>query len=751
MIAYLRGIYHSLPLQLVFLHFRKYQVLLIFWFVLFSSVAGGFMKTFGAEALFLSPEYLGEVNALSAAFMGIAIAVFIMSWNITTFILFSRHFSFLAATQFPFLKYCFNNSVIPIIFLIFFLIKGYQYTHYRELIPTIETLLLMLGFFAGMLFVFIMSFLYFFRADKTILKHVQPLFENAKNFVAHLQPEHESIRGRTLIHSEWFLDSFSKVRRCRDVSHYSPQLLEKVFKRHHFAAVISILIAYLFLILIGFFQDYPAFQLPAAASITIFFAILIGVAGAFTYFFQSWTVPALIVFLLFLNILYSNKLIDPRNKAYGLSYENLEQRPEYNAESLQILSSPTAVQEDKNNMISILNNWKAKQKEAKPTMVIISTSGGGTRSATFTLNVMQRLDSITNGEIMNKTFLITGASGGMIGATYFRELYRQKLSNPAIDLQSQSYVDNISGDLLNPTFSSFVARDLFAPEQKFSSGKYEYLKDRGYSFELALNSITNNVLNKRLGDYKDDESAARIPLMFYHNVITRDGKKLMISTQPIRFMMQTSIDTSRYLAPDAVDFVTFFKNQDPYNIRLLTVLRMNATFPLVLPNVWLPSDPVIDVMDGGLRDNYGVETALRFTATMNEWIEQNTSGVLLIQIRDRVDGGWEHPYESQTLTENAVKPFFLLQYNWYKMMEYSQTDMSMYFSQGLKFPFSRMVFQYIPKKEEDKAALSFHLTQREKKDIASSIESPLNAEKFRNISKALNTKDKLAENKKGEQ
>ncbi|HEY0752027.1 MAG TPA: hypothetical protein VGD26_12780, partial [Chitinophagaceae bacterium] len=176
MIAYLRGIYYSLPLQLVFLHFRKYQVLLIFWFVLFSSVNGGFMKTFGAEALFLAPEYLGNVNALSAAFMGIAIAVFIMSWNITTFILFSRHFSFLAATQFPFLKYCFNNSVIPIVFILFFLIKGYQYTHYRELIPNIEIFFLALGFFAGMLFVFIMSFLYFFRADKSILKNLQPLF-----------------------------------------------------------------------------------------------------------------------------------------------------------------------------------------------------------------------------------------------------------------------------------------------------------------------------------------------------------------------------------------------------------------------------------------------------------------------------------------------------------------------------------------------------------------------------------------------
>jgi hypothetical protein len=66
--------------------------------------------------------------------------------------------------------------------------------------------------------------------------------------------------GRSLIHSEWFLDSFYRVRRCRDVSHYSQELMEKIFKRHHFAAVISIFIVYLFLLLVGFFIDYPFFS-----------------------------------------------------------------------------------------------------------------------------------------------------------------------------------------------------------------------------------------------------------------------------------------------------------------------------------------------------------------------------------------------------------------------------------------------------------------------------------------------------------
>jgi hypothetical protein len=707
--------------------------LLLFWAILFAAINGSLMKSFGAEALFLAPEYLGDVNAISASIMGVSIGVFIMCWNITTFILFSRHFTFLAATQFPFLKYCINNSAIPIAFLLFFLYKGYHFTHYKELIPNVEILFLTLGFLAGLLLLLTISFIYFFRADKTILKNLEPLFNNAKNYIAHLQPEHAPANQNALIHSEWFLDSFLHVRRCRDVSHYSAELMEKIFKRHHFAAVLCVLIAYLFLIIIGFFLDNQVFQIPAAASITLFCAILIGVSGAFAYFFQSWSVPALILFLLLLNVLYQTKWIDPRNKAYGLSYANESKHPAYNLQSLQELTKPESIRSDKQNMQMILERWKKKQGEEKPLLVLITTSGGGTRSATFTMNVLQRLDSLTQGQIMNKTFMIGGASGGMIGATYFRELFREKLHKKPINLQSEQYVDDIARDLLNPPFSSFVVRDLFAPEQKFSVGPYSYLKDRGYSFELALDQNTRGLLNKRLKDYKEEESQAMIPLIIYHNVITRDGKKLMISTQPLRFMMQAPGDTLQPANPDAVDYTSFFAGQDPHNLRMLTALRMNATFPVVLPNVWLPTQPVIDVMDGGLRDNYGVETALRFMASMQDWIEKNTRGVMVIQIRDRMDGGWEHPYESKTMTENAVKPFFLLQNNWYKMMEYGQTDMTSYFYINSPFPVHQFTFQYIPKKEEDKAALNFHLTRREKRDIALSLGSTANKTTFEKV------------------
>ena len=46
-------------------------------------------------------------------------------------------------------------------------------------------------------------------------------------------------------------------------------------------------------------------------------------------------------------------------------------------------------------------------------------------------------------------------------------------------------------------------------------------------------------------------------------------------------MMQGWQDTTRMpvMDPDVIDFASFFANQDPYNLRILTAMRMNATFP----------------------------------------------------------------------------------------------------------------------------------------------------------------------------
>lgn len=733
--AWLRGFYFSFPVQLLFLHFRKYQVILLFWFILFSTINGNFMKGYGADSLYLAPEYLGNVNAVSTALVGMSIGMFIMSWNISTFILFSKNFRFLAATTNPFLKYCINNAGIPIIFLGFYFYRAYEFTRYKELVSPTEILFLAGGFLSGLILILAVSFIYFFRADRSILRRLLPQMTNPDEYITHLRPVKETYHTESLIKVEWYFESPGRLRPTRDVRHYTVEFIDSLFKRHHFAAILCVFVAFIFLIIIGFFLESPFFQIPAAASITVFFSILIGVAGAFSYFLQSWSIPYLIALLLLVNFFYKIDWIDPRNKGYGLNYQNITERPTYTREGLMQLCRPEKVQADRQNMISILEKWKARQGTEKPMLVVLNTSGGGHRSATFTMSVLQQLDSLTKGSIMKNIFLVSGASGGMIGATYFRELYRQREEGRNIHLQDRRYVDDIASDVLNPLFSSFVARDLLAPAQKFTANGYTYVKDRGYAFEEKLNMNTHGALNKQIKDYAADEKEAKIPLMFFNSVVTRDSRKMLISTQPVSFMMQGWQDTMRIpeMDPDVIDFGAFFEKQDPYGLRLLTALRMNATFPVVLPNVWLPSEPVIDVMDAGLRDNYGQETTLRFLEAFDSWISANTSGVLVIQVRDRSPGGWEYPYLSDDITDHVTKPFLLLQHNWFKMMEFFQNDMLSYYGEHPGRKVYKVLFQYAAANEENKAALNFHLGKREKLDIIASVHSQANKESFKKL------------------
>ncbi|HRE52530.1 MAG TPA: hypothetical protein PK339_13985, partial [Flavitalea sp.] len=277
-----------------------------------------------------------------------------------------------------------------------------------------------------------------------------------------------------------------------------------------------------------------------------------------------------------------------------------------------------------------------------------------------------------------------------------------------------------------------------------SVGDNEYVKDRGYAFEQKLDRNTRGLMNRQLKDIADDEKNARVPLMIFNSVVTRDGRKMTISSQPVSFLMKPAIEASRAgdIEPDAIDFCSFFEKQDPLNLRLLTALRMNATFPYVLPNVWLPSKPVIDVMDAGLRDNYGTETALRFMQVFRKWINENTSGVALIQIRDRITGGWDHPFESSDVTEIVTKPFLILQYNWYKMQDYNQYDQLSYTQELFGDHFHRLSFQYVPEKDDAGAALNFHLTKREKASISLALDNENNAASFDSFMELL-SKDSL--------
>jgi len=735
----LRGFWFSLPIQLFLLHFRKNQVLLFFWAILFAVVNGSFLYKLGAHMLFLFPEYLGTVGFLSCMLVGFALGIFILSWNITTFILHSRQVQFLATTRQPFLKYCFNNALLPLVFLIFYLVKAVQFTARQELLHTGEIIWLVSGFLTGLLLCLFFGFTWFFGADHTIYRYTSPgataVIETMKDRVSRYKPQYRN----GMLRVEWYLTPQFKLRKPRDTRHYTPEFIQRIFKQHHISAMLAILLAFTFLIISGYYIDNEVFMIPAAASITVIFAILVAVVGAVSYFLGQWTLAVVLLLYIGLNALYQKNILDPRNRAYGLNYNKQVPRPAYNRANLLQLSQADSVTADSLAFIATLNRWKAAQPQSRPVMTIACLSGGGSRSATFATEVMYKLDSLSSGSFFNQTTLLTGASGGIMGAAWYRELkYRQKTGLlEAKNLRGK--MEQISADILNPVFSSFAVRDLLAPPRRFTYRGAKYIKDRGYAFEEQLSKNTLGFLDKPLGSYAQPETDAVIPTLLLSAVVTADGRNVVMATRPVRFLMQPAARLQLGTAPDAdaICFQSFFKDRHPENLRFLTALRMSATFPYVLPNVWLPTEPVVDVMDAGFRDNSGIEAALKFIQTFQLWIKQNCSKVVLVEIKDKPQGGWNTDKNEKNILDLVTRPALLTQNNLFRFQEYQQYRHLERMQWIMGNQLERVVFEYKPKDEEHPASLSFHLTQREKRDIQSSLHHPANAAAFARMQQLL--------------
>ncbi len=72
---------------------------------------------------------------------------------------------------------------------------------------------------------------------------------------------------------------------------------------------------------------------------------------------------------------------------------------------------------------------------------------------------------------------------------------------------------------------------------------------------------------------------------------------------------------------------------DADQLKLSSAVRMNANFPLVTPDVCLPTEPPLRLVDAGYYDNYGVNTAIAWLTSNLDWLTDNTGGVILIQVR----------------------------------------------------------------------------------------------------------------------
>lgn len=762
----LSGIWHSFPVQLLVLHIKKSLLLLFFWFLLFGLVTNSLLSRAGAAYLFLDPEYLGKVNFWGFFWVGLAFGFFFITWNIAFYMMHSYRFPFLGTLHSPFFHFCINNSILPLSFIITYLIALTRFQEAFEFTPLYAVLEYYGGFLGGATLMVLIFSLYFRLTNTNLNLILETLAKLEKvKIPATITYRRRRLKrpgrnmlmgkganGQTTI-TEWqvtyFLNHRLNIRRVRGTQHYARQTLEAVFQQNHVNALIVQGVALTILVLLGFLMDKPPFQLPAAASVLLILSVLMGLSGAFDFWLRGWKPFGLLITLIILNFFTRYDWLNYDTKVYGLNYKHPPAT--YNSATISAMADTSIIACDIEHTLSVLDSWKAKNvlitpPAYKPDMIILNYSGGGTRAALWGMTVTQTLDSLLNNTLFDRTMLMCGSSGGMMAAAYLHELYYRKTNaDTSIIMHNPQYAQGLTRDYLNSIIFSIAVNDLFYPFQTFNTAGYTYRKNRAYAFEKQMTINTNGAIGlngRRVADYYRAESNAQIPMLVITPTIVTDHRKLFITSQPVAYLNQP---INRYnfthdtFETDGVEFMRFFANFDAQNILLSSAVRMSATFPYILPSSYLPTNPPAEVMDAGFRDNMGFETTYRFLHVFKDWLNQNVGKVIVINIRsDEKDKGVNEITES--LLEKVVKPVTV--FMTFEMQDSFADYMATIADDELQGKLEVIDFEYKPSLISQKAAMSLHLTTKEKRDIRAAFKDDNNQKSLRELLLLLSTDEK---------
>lgn len=732
---------YSFPVQLLSLHLRKNLALIFIWGGLMAVICEQFGINLGIPFLFLDPEYLNEVSWLSFFLMGIGFAVLTMAFHMTTYIMDASKFVFLTLLKKPFIHYCINNSIIPLIFYIVYITQFLSFQMDNELENKWEIFSFYWGFSGGSLISYLLIFGYFANSNKdffllfadTLDKRLRKVRLTRANVLG--QYKELKIKKNKVL---YFVNLSLKTEKVRpDIARFEGSQLLRVFDQNH----LNLLLIQVFLIsavlFLGFFKENPFLQLPAAMSATLLLSILVMLVGALNFWLRAWSMVTAFALILLVNYISNFAFLNRPHEAFGMDYSQVPAN--YSLDRLEELLVKDTVERDKAKTIEILDNWKSKfDSTSKPKLVMIAASGGGLRASVWTFAVLQEISKIQKGEVIRHTELMSGASGGVFGMAFFRELYLRSLSDSTLVLNSAKYRNQISSDNLNPIIFTLLVNDLLIRNQYFEYNGRRYLKDRGFAFENQLNINTLGILDKPLSDYQKPEFEGTIPMLPVTSLITNDGRKLIIAPHSMGYLGTSTMGKQgKEEKKQAVDFTRFFAQHGAKDLRFLTALRMSATFPFITPNIQLPSNPVMETMDTGLSDNFGIQDAMRFTYVFQQWIADNTSGVVLITIRDSQKTKEIAPSFPPPILERIFLPLKNIYANWDHVQTIQNEVLYNYMAESMPFELEKVEFEYNPEQLTEheisdtermmqRASLNWRLTTQEKKSIFQSLKTPSN-------------------------
>ena len=449
-------------------------------------------------------------------------------------------------------------------------------------------------------------------------------------------------------------------------------------------------------------QAQHLLTVPPALAIAVLLGVFVAVWGFGSFWIRHWFphswpgVTALVVLVLAL-------LNGSRSGAYR--YPDLEH--------------PGGALPVPINDIAALEAWKKQTGQASPVLAVVTVDGGGIRAGMWASVVLHSIGKKI-AEFPYRTRLITGASGGLLGAASYVSALTVDSGDPG-----EGVIDMVSQSGLAPLASALAFQDLWIP------GSREF--DRGQALEQAWEKNSNNSLARRVADLRAGEVEGWRPSLVFTPMIVEKGVRLVI----------INLDLTSVLSPRNTGEAPTLSSSGyqlgitiPLNwarLKLSTAIRMNASFPYFLPPAVLPKarvggrDEELRLVDAGYYDEQGANLAALWLWEHREWIAQNTSGVALLQTRDTPQTETGGPRTRRFLAA-LRRGFFDMTTPIEAVLSSLNTGMHRrnsaqiaalidHFSSKAPDFFSPFIFPM-----NGEASLSWHLTESEKATVRSAIE-----------------------------
>jgi hypothetical protein len=654
------------------------------------------------------------VGPLSFFIIGLCAGMFIMAFHVSTYVFHSLHFPFLATLKRPLYRFAINNSVFPISFLIFYSFNIYRFEQFTEFTP-VEALINIAALLTGSFVIIGLVFSYFFSTIRPLDPPVKGSKPKGLGWLAGRMKVSEIDQLKEEVVYAYLRNPFN-IRLARNAKHYAKDLMIKTIHRHHLSAVAFAILLLIIIISMGFFGDRAWMEIPAGGTVFLILSLGLMLYTILFTWFKSWTPLVLILFIIIIDQSAKFSQVHP---AFGMNYDP-EKAVLYNDSVFEQLIDQEQIEADQAHWTSILKEWKAKTKEKKPLLILLNVSGGGLRSSVFAYEMWRELDKLTDGKFSQHTVLVTGASGGMFGAAYYRELYGNRwLADSARQKALEEGRIRVAKDLLNPTAFHLFVNDLLFRLRRVDIGGLSYAYDRGYAFDQQLVENTQGILSGAAFSRQQVEREAIIPSLILSPTIVNDGRRLLISPHPSSFLCTVIRGKDpKAMEMDGLEMRSLFSQTLVDSLRYATSIRMSASFPYITPLIEMPSEPGLELIDAGVRDNDGFELSLRFLESMQPWINKNCSGVMVVRLRGDRQEQVEISEKSQSWTSKWLRPVDGVVRSFTNLQTYGKVAMREHTKEwGIKPAFR----DYYLFQQKDNYTLSWHLTSAEKERIREAV------------------------------